>query len=127
MLVYSFRKCSNLEVELRDAITASDFEIVDVHTLNSYAYGSAVRCGSMVIVCFNMDSNTSTPGKGTFFTLPESFWSSEIRYGNGIFSSSGNSDSGLTNRPVYVDTEGHVCNKSSAPVYRGSGNVVYIK
>ena len=118
---------SNLENGLRDAITNSDFEIVDVHTLNNYAFGSAVRCGRMVIVCFSTDSASSTQGKGTFFTLPANFCPSEIRYGMGIFSNASNTDSGLTNRPVYVDISGNVCNPSSAAVYRGGGTIVYIK
>ena len=118
---------SNLEEGLREAITESDFEIVDVHTLNNYAFGSAVRCGRMVIVCFSTDSAASTPGKGTFFTLPENFRPPAIRYGMGIFANASNTDSGLTNRPVYVDISGNVCNPSSAAVYRGGGTIVYIK
>lgn len=118
---------SNLEEGLREAITESDFEIVDVHTLNNYAFGSAVRCGRMVIVCFSTDSAASTPGKGTIFTLPENFRPPAIRYGMGIFSNASNTDSGLTNRPVYVDISGNVCNPSSAAVYRGGGTIVYIK
>lgn len=127
VLLSIFMLNSNLENGLRDAITNSDFEIVDVHTLNNYAFGSAVRCGRMVIVCFSTDSASSTQGKGTFFTLPANFCPSEIRYGMGIFSNASNTDSGLTNRPVYVDISGNVCNPSSAAVYRGGGTIVYIK
>ena len=118
---------NELSSNLKEAITESDFEIVDVHTLNNYAFGSAVRCGRMVIVCFSTDSAASTPGKGTIFTLPENFRPPAIRYGMGIFSNASNTDSGLTNRPVYVDISGNVCNPSSAAVYRGGGTIVYIK
>lgn len=103
----------------------TNFEYVDVHTLNSNAYGSAVKCGNMVIICFNMNGTTSTSLQGTFFTLPENFWPSENKYGNGVFASTVNTDINLTNRPVYVDAIGNVRNQSDAGVYRGGGTIVY--
>ena len=118
---------SNLENKLKDAITESDFEFIDVGTLNNFAHGSAVRCGKLVIVCFNVDGTTSTPGQGTFFILPENFRPSENKYGNGVFASSSTTDVNLTNRPLYVDTLGNVCNQSTAAVYRGGGTIAYIK
>ena len=123
----SILKCSNLENKLKDAITESDFEFIDVGTLNNFAHGSAVRCGKLVIVCFNVDGTTSTPGQGTFFILPENFRPSENKYGNGVFASSSTTDVNLTNRPLYVDTLGNVCNQSTAAVYRGGGTIAYIK
>lgn len=124
---YYFQRCSNLENKLKDAITESDFEFIDVGTLNNFAHGSAVRCGKLVIVCFNVDGTTSTPGQGTFFILPENFRPSENKYGNGVFASSSTTDVNLTNRPLYVDTLGNVCNQSTAAVYRGGGTIAYIK
>lgn len=118
---------SNLENKLKDAITESDFEFIDVGTLNNFAHGSAVRCGKLVIVCFNVDGTTSTPGQGTFFILPENFRPSENKYGNGVFASSSTTDVNLTNRPLYVDILGNVCNQSTAAVYRGGGTIAYIK
>lgn len=118
---------SNIEDKIKDAITESDFEFIDVHTLNNFAYGSAVRCGKLVIVCFNTNGTTSTASQGIFFTLPENFWPSENKYGNGVFASSSNTDVNLTNRPVYVDTAGNVYNQSGAAVYRGGGTIAYIK
>lgn len=120
-------RCSNLENKLKDAITESDFEFIDVGTLNNFAHGSAVRCGKLVIVCFNVDGTTSTPGQGTFFILPENFRPSENKYGNGVFASSSTTDVNLTNRPLYVDILGNVCNQSTAAVYRGGGTIAYIK
>ena len=118
---------SNIEDKIKDAITEADFEFIDVHTLNNFAYGSAVRCGKLVIVCFNTNGTTSTASQGIFFTLPENFWPSENKYGNGVFASSSNTDVNLTNRPVYIDIAGNVRNQSGAAVYRGGGTIAYIK
>lgn len=118
---------SNIEDKIKDAITEADFEFIDVHTLNNFAYGSAVRCGKLVIVCFNTNGTTSTASQGIFFTLPENFWPSENKYGNGVFASSSNTDVNLTNRPVYIDIAGNVYNQSGAAVYRGGGTIAYIK
>lgn len=117
----------NIEDKIKDAITQSDFEFIDVHTLNNFAYGSAVRCGKLVIVCFNTNGTTSTASQGIFFTLPENYWPSENKYGNGVFASSSNTDVNLTNRPVYIDIAGNVRNQSGAAVYRGGGTIAYIK